>query len=310
MTFHPDMIRNAVEAISQSENEEMGDIIIGDNSSGKSLLLKSLLIQLKEKKSIYFIDAVNRGFDVSRVISEQKRETSERSVLEKRLLDINFNIKDTFSCYGTDTERVEEIYRLYEDKVQDLFKKLTGDQFTIAASAAYGEVLLNGEAATLSSGYQAMVRMILELLFYTEKHGDHAWVVIDEIDEFLSPGYASKILSFFRENFPGIHFVVTTHSADLVVTSENARVITLKKDQYDVLDVDDLDTYRKVQRLFNGVFGVEEPVLEDTDMILRRLLNRKINDAWTDADEEILKGLHQKKLSASQRMICKQIEEW
>ena len=193
MTFHPAIIDEAMTAVCQSERFESCDIIIGDNSCGKSFLLKKIVQHMESHGNIYFIDAVNRGFDVSKVIFDQMRPVSTKLVLSKRLSEMNFNIKDTFSCYGTDTERIEEMYPVYEEKVQELFYKLTGDRFEIAASATLGEVVLNGEVACLSSGYQAMIRILLELVFYTENCKENAWVVIDEIDECLSPKYAAEI---------------------------------------------------------------------------------------------------------------------
>ena len=310
MTFHPAIIDEAMTAVCQFERFDSCDIIIGDNSCGKSFLLKKIVQHMESQGNIYFIDAVNRGFDVSKVIFDQMRPVSTKLVLSKRLSEMNFNIKDTFSCYGTDTERIEEMYPVYEEKVQELFYKLTGDRFEIAASATLGEVVLNGEVACLSSGYQAMIRILLELVFYTENCKENAWVVIDEIDECLSPKYAAEILNFLRREFPGIHYIVATHSVDLVVASENARVIVLEKGTYQAVDADDLDNYRKVQRLFRSVFGTEEKMSDQTDTALRRLLNLKINDAWTEKDEEELKQLQEKGLSASQRLLCRQIEEW
>ena len=36
------------------------------------------------------------------------------------------------------------------------------------------------------------------------------------LDEFLSPGYARKIVPFLKEHFQQMEFVITTHSCDLV----------------------------------------------------------------------------------------------
>ena len=48
-------------------------MIIGDNSSGKTLLLKFFIEQAKKEENIYFIDAVNRGFDVKKISSAGKK---------------------------------------------------------------------------------------------------------------------------------------------------------------------------------------------------------------------------------------------
>lgn len=57
-------------------------------------------------------------------------------------------------------------------------------------------------------------------------------VVIDEIDEYLSPKYSAEILNFLHDEFSNIHFIVTTHSLDLVETTENATIIVINKCTY------------------------------------------------------------------------------
>ncbi|MEI3142794.1 MAG: hypothetical protein V8S77_06100 [Oscillospiraceae bacterium] len=61
--------------------------------------------------------------------------------------------------------------------------------------------------ALLSTGYQAMIRILIELLYYEDevkkRKLQNPWVVIDESDEFLSPRYAAKIILFLRQEFTG-----------------------------------------------------------------------------------------------------------
>ena len=64
-----------------------------------------------------------------------------------------------------------------------------------------GEVDFGDGKGLLSSGYQAIIRILLELLYYQDTviqgHGvNHAWIVVDELDEFLSPKYSALIMEF------------------------------------------------------------------------------------------------------------------
>ena len=91
------------------------------------------------------------------------------------------------------------IYNSYKDEVQELFCELTGDRFEITENSFFGEVDFGNRKGLLSSGYQAIIRILLELLYYQEmsvmKYNiKEAWVLIDELDEFLSPKYCSKII--------------------------------------------------------------------------------------------------------------------
>ena len=315
MRFGQNLLNDISEKILKCELPYEDTIIIGDNSIGKSLLLKLFLEKMEDNKLIYFIDAVNRTFDVTKITKKIEKPEYKLTVRNTRLDEAHFNLQDSFNCYGTMTERIEQIYSAFETELQDMFYELTNDKFEVLYGNALGEVKFGEKNGLLSSGYQAMVRLLLELLYFTqmglgETCNQRAWVIIDEIDEFLSPRYAARIFGFFREKFPRLKFIVTTHSSDLVKTAKNANLIILDIEGYEVMDVNDYYTVSEVQTIFNRVFGelsMEEPSVED---VLRRLINNKINKAWSTKDEEILQELTKEQLSASQQLIYKQIVEW
>ena len=290
-------------------------VIIGENSCGKSLLLRLLVQKAGKTDSIYFLDAVNRGFDVGRVVRETKKPAYKRTIIDTRIQDDFFNLKDSFNCFGTMTERIEQIYYSYEEKLQDLFEKLTDERFRLIPGDVFGEVEFKEGRGLLSSGYQAIVRILLELLYYQdkcveEKGIESAVVIIDELDEFLSPGYAYKIFPFLKEQFPQMDFIVTTHSGDLVAGAQNANLIVLDEKGYEVMDINDCQSISEVQIIFDRVFGGHMPQASETENILRRLFNNKINQAWTEGDQRQLEELKRENLTASQQLIYKQILEW
>lgn len=290
-------------------------VIIGENSCGKSLLLRLLVQKAGKTDSIYFLDAVNRGFDVGKVVRETKKPAYKRTIIDTRIQDDFFNLKDSFNCFGTMTERIEQIYYPYEEKLQDLFEKLTDERFRLIPGDVFGEVEFKEGRGLLSSGYQAIVRILLELLYYQdkcveEKGIERAVVIIDELDEFLSPGYAYKIFPFLKEQFPKMDFIVTTHSGDLVAGAQNANLIVLDEKGYEVMDINDCRSISEVQIIFDRVFGGHMPQASETENILRRLFNNKINQAWTEGDQRQLEELKRENLTASQQLIYKQILEW
>lgn len=290
-------------------------VIIGENSCGKSLLLRLLVQKAGKTDSIYFLDAVNRGFDVGKVVRETKKPAYKRTIIDTRIQDDFFNLKDSFNCFGTMTERIEQIYYPYEEKLQDLFEKLTDERFRLIPGDVFGEVEFKEGRSLLSSGYQAIVRILLELLYYQdkcveEKGIESAVVIIDELDEFLSPGYAYKIFPFLKEQFPQMDFIVTTHSGDLVAGAQNANLIVLDEKGYEVMDINDCQSISEVQIIFDRVFGGHMPQASETENILRRLFNNKINQAWTEGDQRQLEELKRENLTASQQLIYKQILEW
>ncbi|HJC25666.1 MAG TPA: ATP-binding protein [Candidatus Eisenbergiella merdavium] len=315
MRFGTDFLTDISEKILSRGLKHGDSVIIGENSCGKSLLLRLLIENAGKTDAVYFLDAVNRGFDVGKVVKERKKPEYKRTIVDTRIQEDFFNLKDSFNCFGTMTERVEQIYFLYEKELQDLFERLTGERFCLISGNVLGEVEFKEGKGLLSSGYQAVVRILLELLYYQEKcveekKIERPTVIIDELDEFLSPGYAYKIFPFLKEQFSQIEFIVTTHSADLVAGAQNANLIILDDQGYEVMDINDCQSISEVQIIFDRVFGGHVSQTSEMENTLRRLLNNRINQAWTETDQKILEGLKRENLTASQQLIYKQILEW
>ncbi|MCI8993819.1 MAG: ATP-binding protein [Eubacterium sp.] len=271
--------------------------------------------KIKDDRAVYFLDAVNRGFDVKRVSRINKKPDYKKTILDTRLQEVNFNLVDSFNCFGTWTERVEIIYQLYEKEVQDLFYELTNDRFKIDYDDPIGEVDFGNGKGLLSSGYQAIIRILLELLYYQDMEIErnalqYAWVVIDELDEYLSPRYSASILKFLKKVFPWGRWIVATHSCDLVVSANDSNLIILDNGSYEVADSNDYTSISEVQIIFDRVFGNYESFKSEIENIVRRLLNNKINGVWGERDEECLEQLGSGKLTASQQIIVRQIREW
>lgn len=315
MNFGIEIIENAVRKVADKEMRYPDTIIIGDNSSGKSEMLRRLIGEINKARNVYFIDAVNRNFSVKDIFRIEKIPPYQDSILKTRLDTDYFNLLDSFNCYGTNVERIEIIYTHFETEVQILFEELTGMSFTLLPEDVLGRVSFSEGNGLLSSGYQAIVRILLELLYFQkmgalqENQGEN-WVIIDELDEFLSPRYAGKIWGFLKKKFPDFYFVVTTHSCDLVVHAYDANLLVLTKENYEVWDINDYDSSSSVQIIFDRVFGKEVKQEDAVFLVLRNLFSKKINGVWSEIDESKLKEIDSSKLTASQKLIYKQIVEW
>lgn len=314
MEFGPEQIKKIVEAIKSKQLPYTDTVLIGDNSSGKSLLLKLFIESIAEWYNVYFIDAVNRSFDVKKIPVEPYSGNYKQELLKTRLRDDYFNLRDSFNCFGTWTERAEGVYWTYEKHLQKLFKKLTGESFQIDPQSVLGEVVFEKGRALLSNGYQAIIRILLELLYYEDevkkRKLQNPWVVIDEIDEFLSPRYAAKIILFLRQEFPWARWLISTHSADLVAAIFDANLILLEGAASEALDSNDYTSLTEVQIIFERLFGNTRKQDNQIDGILRRLMNNKMNHLWDTDDEKMLEKIQEKQLSASQRLIVRQIQNW
>lgn len=315
MKFGLDQMNDIIEKLVDEKLIYPNSVVVGDNSSGKSLLLRKFIEMTKSNREVYFIDAVNRSFDVKKVSKTEKKPEYKSTILETRMEENYFNLVDSFNYFGTLTERVEMIYQLYEEEVQTLFYKLTKERFSIIYQDPLGEVDFRNGRGLISSGYQALIRILLELLYYqdmviTKGKVQSSWIVIDEIDEFLSPKYSAIILEFLKGEFPWAKWIVTTHSCDLVAHTSNNNLIILDNSMCEVLDINDYSSVSEVQIVFDRLFGKKNLVESEVETMLRRLLNNKMNKAWGKYDDECFKNLKEEHLSASQKLIMHQIEEW
>ena len=107
---------------------------------------------------------------------------------------------------------------------------------------------------------------------------------------------------------------MTTHSSDLVVSAKDANLILINDGDCEVLDINDYEAVSEVQMLFYKLFGLKydfkSEKQNDMDALLRMMLNNKINNAWKEDDNIKLNQINDKLLSASQKLILKQIREW
>ena len=140
MKYGMDSLNELVEILQRKRLKYRDNVIIGDNSSGKSLLLKMIIENYGVTNDVYFIDAVNRGFNTGMVIKEEKKPEYKQTIVNTRIKKEFFNLRDSFNCYGTLTERIEQIYFPYEKELQKLFEELTKERFQIIEGETLGEV--------------------------------------------------------------------------------------------------------------------------------------------------------------------------
>ncbi|MGL5964215.1 MAG: AAA family ATPase [Fusobacteriaceae bacterium] len=211
-------IKDIVKEINKSTKDIF---IIGDNSSGKSDVLKELLIEEKAKGNFYFIDSCNRSFKYNKINFTSNLIPKVQEILDHRLKEENFNIKDSFY-----TDTIEFYYASFDiERLKELLKDFLSIDFDLkpigeGLSFDIGLFINDIKYENLSNGYQAIVRIFLELLCATSNKKIDT-IIIDEINEFLSVKNEAKIFSFLKKEFPNIRFILTTHSADIIADNEN-----------------------------------------------------------------------------------------
>lgn len=302
--------------IHKSNLSHKDTIVIGDNSSGKSEILRNL-VELSFDK-YYFIDAINRVFDSSKIIDKEiSVNTKFENVSTYRLSENIFNLKDSFNIYGDGTGYIELIFKKYMEEIKILLKKFINIDIDLK-EVNYGKLsseyklFINNEIENLSSGYQAIIRLFLELIYINKNKGDNkVTIVIDEIDEYLSSKNKSNILGFLKDEFNEFNWVITTHSADVIASAKDFNLIILKNDNYQCLDSNDFNTITDVQEIFRNLYDKTiDDNKDDINITLRRLLSLKITGCWSEVEEEDLKKVESNDLTNSQLLLINQIKNW
>lgn len=314
---YQNMLIEIKDKILNRELKYKNTIIVGDNSSGKSEILRQLLIN--QEVGYYFIDSVNRSFNYEKVSNSDDLEETYKSVVKYRLNENNFNLVDTFDLYKTGTDVIEKVYFNYQEELKRLLKSFLGVDFqiTIKKDEIIGEkkVLdIDEGIEKLSSGYQAIIRLFLELIYFEDSLEDdikNPVVVIDEINEFLSAKNEERILPFLTNRFSNMNFIITTHSADVIASSIDFNIIVLSNNDYQCLDGNDFSSVTDVREIFEKVYNINhDNETQDIEILLRHLLNAKISETWTEVEEEKLKNIYEDALSNSQKLILSQIVNW
>lgn len=306
-------------------------ILIGENISGKSELLYTIMNKCKQNP-FYFIDSVNRSFHLNEIsnYAKEKKEYDYREIIVMRMQDQTFNKNDSFG-----SAKIESIYWMYEDRLKILVSEFLGLQVNIVINDNKNSPVIiparleiekgrnfeeqDNEKLNMSNGMQAVFRLFLELLFWEDNVkkniavDDKCIVFIEELDLYLSENYAAKIFNYIRKKFPQFDFIISTHSRVLTVTAEETNVIAIKEMEKWIINGG--ESYElDVEELFANIFFTEEALMHTNDnkidRMLRILLNNRINGAWSQLDKQMLDKINQKDLKPHQHFVISEIEDW
>lgn len=307
--------KNMLERVSQiiTDREKQNWIVIGDNSCGKSELLNKLVRD--RKANVYYIDSVNRYMNANSInITEEKvrYDVEIDEIIQWRIRTDNFNYKDSFG----EQEHIERLYPLYAVSLCEMLYEFLGIRFEVRKEVVkeYGDsiinVYINEQKVELSSSYQALIRMFAEILFYSEISKKEGTIIIDEVDEFLSPRNSAKILMYLTERFPQHKFIVSAYSGELICHSQDCKIIILQENEFQVLDSNDFNTMTDVNALFQKIF-VEDSVDDDEiEKMLERLLELKLSHCWGEQEETELESIKEDSLTIGQKVMYNQIRSW
>jgi len=173
----------------------------------------------------------------------------------------------------------------------------------------------------LSDGYKSVISwssdLMMQMFESSKELSDEPLtgkgvVIIDEIDIHLHPQGQRKVISWLKEHFPNIQFIISSHSPFVAQPLNHDEILILTRGenetQIEPLD-EDLVGWSVDEVLTSKAFGLETTHDEETENLLsdyKKLLASK--HSYKSLDEytknyEILKAKLQKRLPPSNNMV-------
>jgi predicted ATP-binding protein involved in virulence len=135
----------------------------------------------------------------------------------------------------------------------------------------------------LSGGYRVMLALVMDLARRmaqaNPRRGREAIdvagvVLIDEVDLHLHPRWQQRVIHDLTTTFPGIQFIVSTHSPQVLTTIKPESILVLERESGQVAAAAATSSFgAKSERLLTEILGVEQEPPEDV-VEFTRLLNQ------------------------------------
>ena len=164
-----------------------------------------------------------------------------RKEFVKYLLDLKMT--EALARNNNKTEKADEI-QIWFAKLEQLLKQIFDDEtvkLEFDEETFEFHILQQGKEPfdfnTLSSGYQAVLDIILDIIMRMQKQTQRSFdfnlpgiVLIDEIETHLHLELQKNIMPFLTTFFPNIQFIVTSHSPFIVNSIENVVIYDLENE--------------------------------------------------------------------------------
>lgn len=303
-------------------------VIIGDNSTGKTTLIKALLDRIIEGKNnkFYFIDSGNR-LVVDRVNNSSDIDFSSDklnvlSILEARRSDSYFSKED----YFTDQYKGGVVIFSELRKNVDKYNKLVSDFMPLEFSAGslVGQKSLLGGVDTIhvqnkkyanesditeiSHSEAAMLRILMEVNFAFEKNCK--LVIIDEFDSFFDPDNMISFLQKLRDHYPSLRFVVVIHDYSALVRIKGMTALIYNNARtapafIQTLNCDDITEYGQVHKVRAKYIGRPSEREELLSQCVEDILS---GGTLSKEREDIFRSIIRQDLNAREKIIYDYIE--
>lgn len=292
-----EIISLIVESINNKKNffRYNNMILIGENTSGKSNIIKGAIRGLKYK-NIYFIDSNNRVIPTKNgLMSDEFSKVRVSELVECRMKKDYFNKKDVFSDDSGGEVILGELIK-NNVKYTALFKNILNIDMIYQKSDDFvkdevEQIFIDGSnIREISSGMQSMLRILMEVNFANESQCKT--VFIDEFNSNLDYEASSEFFIKLRENYPNIRFIITSHDIYTLKGVDNADIIRVYKGYEEpgkniceFFDSNDLDNLEIIDRkLFAGTNSRNKK--DEKDIFIGNILKIIISGKTISPDEK------------------------
>ena len=267
-------------------------VLVGLSSSGKSKIIKDIIERLFDE-NIYLIDSPNRVIKTPIGTFNSFEDFKVKDVLSCRNKEKYFGSKDVFS-EEIGTELV--LSELNKRKIfyKDLFKEVLNKKLTYDEDLPFGELadaieyfkLENIDLNHISSGYQAQIRILMEVNFAVEQ--GCKVIIIDEYDAHLDFKDSKKFLDSLCAKYNKIRFIIVVHSAYTLIELENFDILKIYKgydkiEQNECVYFDSNDLYELSSihsKIFDDDSGRRKRDLIFTDALSQKIALGKVNPGF------------------------------
>lgn len=251
------------------------------------------ILALKEKYhyilAYYRADRIFHAEQPKHIAKVQLRDNYElqefpRNEFVKYLLDLKMT--EALARNNKKSEKADEIQNWFE-RLEQLLKQIFADE---TVELAFDEdtfefhILQQGKEPfdfnTLSSGYQAVLDIVLDLMMRMQHQAQHSFafnlpgiVLIDEIETHLHLELQKNIIPLLTTVFPNIQFIMTSHSPFILNSLENVVIYDLENH---LLVEDGLDNV-PYDGIVEGYFGADRlsHILKEKFERYRNLVEKK-----------------------------------
>lgn len=289
-------------------------VIVGNNSTGKTSLVKALLGRavIEESKLFYYIDSQNR------TIADNSESTTSTiycdydvfDILQTRIRKDNIAQHDVFpnqaaGGFVTYSELLANT-KIYSDLVEELLGKTisikpknetTEKLSKLIESSRRSKLWINSsqDIESLSSSEMAKIRIIMEV--QNAINNECNVVIIDEFDIHFDSKEMVRFMAQLISKFSRIRFVFVIHNLEALVELQDMDGLIFIKDGNNEwirkIDCNDISQIEEVHRLttkYTSVRSAYEIVLSDcvSSYVKRKKISKELLEEYKKIDVEVL----------------------